>query len=655
VLGIQLFVQDLDQVKRLSDPSSSEATGILQITPINQLLQFHPDQIPGHRVHVRGKVLATNPRGPTWIKDDSGAVCIREHTEVQLSEGDVIDAVGFAEAGAFAVEIEEGVLTKRSSGIPVTPIDVTPERALFQGVDGQLVRIEGRLISEYQSGQEQTLLLRNGKATFTVRGMGNLPTYEIGEVLRVSGICSVQAKRFRGVLVPNSFEVAVNSPASVEIVEEAPWMTQQRAWRVLFVTFLLIGAALVWVFMLRRRVTAQTRLIEQKLMEVEKLKAKAEAANDAKSQFLANMSHEIRTPMNGILGMTELAMQADSVDEQRECLSTIRSSGDALLSILNDLLDLSKIEAGKFEIQESPFSLRDLIAESGKVFGFRMKEKGLQFQSSVEGLLPDMLIGDAWRLRQILLNLLGNAVKFTDHGFISLTASKKAEGNESFLRLTVSDSGIGIPVEKQGQIFEAFRQADSTIARNYGGTGLGLSICLKLVSLMGGTIDLKSESGKGSVFSVQLPLKIAKIQKPRTADSHVAGIETAIPPLHILLAEDNLVNQKVASKLLEKQGHLVTVVANGRLAVQQFEKTPFDLILMDVQMPEMDGLEATREIRKIEADRDTRIPIIAMTAQTMSGDRDNCFAAGMNGFVSKPIRLPELWAALQAAQTSHKR
>jgi signal transduction histidine kinase/CheY-like chemotaxis protein len=648
VLGIQLFVQGLDQLRRLPDLRISRDGGEPPVLAIDKLLQFNPNEVAGHRVHLRGKVLATQPGGPTWIRDDSGAVVIREHNEIVLNDGDIVDVLGFASPGAFAPEIHEGVLSKRSSGAAEKPINVTPQRALFQGMHGQLVRIEGRLVGQYRNGQEQTLLLRNGKSTFVVRAMGNLPAYEIGAVLRSTGICSVSAKRYRGVMVPSSLEIEVESPASVSLVRSAPWLNEKRAWRVLALTSLLIAAALTWVIMLRRRVIGQTRIIAQKLVEVERLKEKAEAASDAKSQFLANMSHELRTPMNGILGMAELAMRAESLAEERECLATIRSSGDALLVILNDLLDLSKIEAGKFQIEHSAFSIRELVREAGRVFAFSMKEKGLLFESSVADSIPDALLGDPMRLRQILLNLLGNAVKFTQVGSVSLTAAGEPEGDQVVLRLVVRDSGIGIPLERQKRIFEPFRQADDSIARHYGGTGLGLSICLKLVNLMSGALAVDSEPGRGSAFSIQVPLKLAP---PREAAALApSGGQTAsiVARLKILLAEDNLVNQTVAARLLRKEGHDVVVAGNGKLAVEEFERGTFDLILMDVQMPEMSGLDATREIRLLERSRKTRVPIIALTAQTMEGDRENCLRAGMDGFASKPIRLPELWAAISA-------
>jgi signal transduction histidine kinase/CheY-like chemotaxis protein len=652
LLGIQLFVQGLDQFRRMPESDGARAeSGKNAVTTIDKLLQFSPNVTPGHRVHLCGKVLATHALGPTWIRDASGAVAIREHNEIALVSGDIVDVVGFAFPGAFSPEIHEGAISRRASGEPPQPIDVTPNQALFGGVDAQLVRIEGRLITEYRNGPDETLLLRNGRTLFTVRGPGNLPVYDKGTILRLTGICSVSANWSRGAVFPRSFEIVEASPEAVNIVKRAPWLSEQKSLQVLVVTLLLIAAGLVWVFVLRRQVGGQTRLIEQKLLEVEKLKEKAEAASEAKSQFLANMSHEIRTPMNGILGMTELAMQAESAEEQKECLSTLRSSGDALLAILNDLLDLSKIEAGKFEIEEEPFSVRELVADAGKMFTYRMREKGLRFESTVVDSLPDVLLGDALRLRQILLNLLGNAVKFTQEGSVWLTAAGERDGDRFQLRLVVRDSGIGIPLEKQGRIFEAFRQADDATARKYGGTGLGLSICVKLVTLMGGKIAVDSEPGQGSAFSIHLLLKEAPPQdQVAIAPQDSSMVANVVTPLKILLAEDNLVNQIVAARLLKKQGHEVTIAGDGKLAVEEFERGAFDLILMDVQMPVMDGLDATREIRLLERGHNARVPIIAMTAQTMKGDRDNCFAAGMDGFVSKPIRLPELWAAINVVK-----
>jgi len=407
---------------------------------------------------------------------------------------------------------------------------------------------------------------------------------------------------------------------------------------------LLVMAVLAWQYFRIRNAERQARAA----------KLSAEAANSAKSAFLANMSHEIRTPMNGILGFAELAMQSDSIDEQKECLATILSSGDALLAILNDVLDLSKIESGKFDLLTDPFSLRTLLTEVGRVFAFRFKKKALRFESSVQDGLPDVLLGDELRIRQILLNLLGNAVKFTDDGgSIVLTATGEQVDGKVNLRLTVRDSGIGIPLEKQGLIFEAFRQADDSTTKKYGGTGLGLSICLKLVDLMAGKMELESAPGQGSSFSVLLSLSVAAIAHPVAAPSANPAAVSPASPLRILLAEDNPVNQRLAVKLLEKHGHIVTLAGNGRRALEAFADASFDVILMDVHMPDMDGLEATTEIRKLEANganSGRRTPIIAVTALTMQGDSEMCLAAGMDGFLSKPIRPAELKTVLDAVK-----
>ena len=644
VLGIQLFVGNRDQLTLLDQATTSQP-GEPVPTPIGKTLQFSPREIPGHRVHLRGKVTATHLFGPTWIRDDSAAIVIRDHNEVFLAPGDIVDVAGFAFPGEFSPELHDAIITRRGRGTPIRPVEVSPYQALFGGLDGQLIRIRGRLVSQFSSEQEQTLVLHSGVDAFGVQTPANLPRYESDTVLEVTGICNISAQRYHGVLLPHSFSILVDSPAAVTIAQRSPWLSKQRTLGILGITVLLSAGVFFWSVLLRQRVTRQTRFIAQKLQELESLKEIAEAASAAKSEFLANMSHEIRTPMNGILGMTELALQADSAAERREYLSIIRSSGNALLAILNDLLDLAKIESGRLDLEVAPFSLRQLVSEAAKVFAFGVRQKTLQFESSVQNDLPDVFLGDSLRLRQIVLNLLANAVKFTEAGSISFTVSGQILVDHADLCFSVRDSGIGIPPEQQAHIFEPFRQADNSTARKYGGTGLGLSICVKLTALMHGTIRVESEPGQGSVFHVAVSLPVA-IQSSANLAALDGALVRDLLPMNILLVEDNLVNQTLAVKLLQKQGHRVTVAGNGRLAVDAFQDGAFDVILMDVQMPEMDGIDATRAIRCLEISSSTRIPIVAMTAQTMQGDRDKCFAAGMDAFVSKPIRLSELHAAL---------
>ena len=647
LLGVQLFVPTLAQFTLLeAPPAEISAT---PVSHISKLLEFSPAEIPGHRVHLRGRVAVTHRDGPTWVSDDSGSVMIRDHNGIGLSPGDVVDVAGFAVPGLFSAEVHDAYITKLAKGLPLKPILITADTALADGVHGQLVQIEGRLLSQVGSGQEQILLMREGKAAFNVRGRADLPSYEANSILSIKGICLVKAKRYQSAFVPSGFEILVDSPSSITVVRPAPWLTQELTFRAFGITALAIMVVLAWVIVLRRRVEAQTGTIAQKLSEVESLRVKAEAASELKSQFLANMSHEIRTPMNGILGMAELARQAASVEEQRECLEVIRSSGDALLAIINDLLDISKIESGKFELDVAPFSFRQLLSDSARVFVLRVQEKGLRLESSVGESCPEYLLGDALRLRQVLLNLLANAVKFTDEGSIVISAEFHRELPMKGLHISLKDSGIGIPADQQERIFESFRQADGSTARKYGGTGLGLSICRNLLSLMGGRISVESEVGRGSTFHLWIPLKISEIEPRRLPEppDGVARAHVERSAFRILLAEDNPVNQTLAIRLLNKQGHEVIVAGNGKLAIEAFAGGSFDLILMDVHMPEMDGLEATECIRRMEGNSGNRIPIVAMTALNMKGDREKCLASGMDAFISKPIRLPELFAAIE--------